>query len=44
MAPAEAKIGDLKVEYLRESQAICKRALTRVSDTKGKLIDEKKQR
>jgi hypothetical protein len=28
---AEAKIGDLKVEFLREFQAICKKALTGVS-------------
>jgi hypothetical protein len=26
-----AKLGDFKVEYLRKFQAICKKALTRVS-------------
>jgi hypothetical protein len=28
---AEAKISDFKVEYFREFQAICKKALTRIS-------------
>jgi hypothetical protein len=40
----QVKIGDFKVEYLCEFQAICKKALTRVSGSKGKLFDEKNQR
>jgi hypothetical protein len=35
------QISDFKVEYLREFQAICKKALTRVSGAKEKLFGEK---
>jgi hypothetical protein len=41
---AEAKVGDFKVEYLREFHAICKKALTRGSGVLEKLFDEKKTR
>jgi hypothetical protein len=38
---AGAKIGDFKVEYLREFEAICKKALTRESGAQAGLFDEK---
>jgi hypothetical protein len=36
-----AEIGDFKVEYLREFEAICKKALTRESGAQVGLFDEK---
>jgi hypothetical protein len=39
---AGAKMGDLKVEHLREFEAICKKALTRESRAQVGLFDEKK--
>jgi hypothetical protein len=36
-----AKIGDFKVEYLRQFEAICKKALTRESGAQVGLFDEK---
>jgi hypothetical protein len=39
---AGAKIGDLKVEYLREFEAICKKALTRESGAQVGLFEGKK--
>jgi hypothetical protein len=41
---AGAKIGDFIVEYLREFEAICKKALTRESEAQVGLFDEKNQR
>jgi hypothetical protein len=41
---AGAKIGDFKVEYLREFEAICKKALTRESGAQVGLFDEINQR
>jgi hypothetical protein len=38
------KIGDFIFDFLREFEAIFKKALIRVSGTKGELFDEKKQR
>jgi hypothetical protein len=41
---ASAKIGDFKVEYLREFEAICKKALTCESGAQVGLFDEKNQK
>jgi hypothetical protein len=38
------KIGDFKVEYLREFEAICKKGFTRESGARVGLFDEKNQR
>jgi hypothetical protein len=39
---SDLRIGDFKVEYLREFQAICKKALTRVSGPRGSCLMKKK--
>jgi hypothetical protein len=39
-----SKVGDFKVEYLREFEAICKKALTRESGAEVGLFDKKNQR
>jgi hypothetical protein len=35
------KLDDFKVKYLREFEAIFKKAVTRVSEAQGELFDEK---
>jgi hypothetical protein len=40
---ADLKKVDFIVEYLREYEAICKKALTRVSGAQMELFDEKNQ-
>jgi hypothetical protein len=34
----EAKIGDFKIEYLREFQAVCKKSLTREPGGLGEVV------
>jgi hypothetical protein len=42
--PLTTKKVDFNVEYFREYEAICKKALTRVSGAQMELFDEKNQR
>jgi hypothetical protein len=42
LTPLATKKVDFIVEYLREYEAICKKALTRVSGTQMEFLDEKK--
>jgi hypothetical protein len=44
MTPLNTKKVDFIVEYLREYEAICKKALTHVSGAQMELLDEKNQR
>jgi hypothetical protein len=41
LTPLTAKAVDFIVEYFREYEAICKKALTRVSGAQMELFDEK---
>jgi hypothetical protein len=41
LTPLTTKKGDFIVEYLREYEAICKKALIRVSGAQMELFDEK---
>jgi hypothetical protein len=44
LTPLTTKKVNFQVEYLREYEAICKKALTRVSGAQMELFDEKNQR
>jgi hypothetical protein len=44
LTPLTTKKVNFIVEYLREYEAICKKALTGVSGAQMKLLDEKNQR
>jgi hypothetical protein len=44
MTPLTTKKVEFLVEYLREYEVICKKALTRVSGAKMELFDEKNQK
>jgi hypothetical protein len=44
LTPLTTKKFDFIVEYLREYEATCKKALTRESGAQMKLFDEKTQR